>query len=89
MGRHDQRGADSNYVCSNCKGGACEVCVDGLRVYFTEVTICRCKKKDHEDKMRGEPRLNQIADPFDGSVHAPGLVVTEDGTVTRDVKPYE
>ncbi len=34
------------------------------------------------DSPSGEPVLNQVADPFDGSVHGPGLKVDKDGTVT-------
>lgn len=34
------------------------------------------------DAPSGEPELEQVQDPFDGSVHAPGLRVYIDGTVT-------
>lgn len=42
------------------------------------------------DSPSGEPVLNQIRDPFTGAVHAPGLVVNEDGTVVftdRNTEP--
>lgn len=35
------------------------------------------------DAPSGEPVLEQIRDPFNGSVHTPGLEVTEDGKVLR------
>lgn len=34
------------------------------------------------DAPSGEPVLSQVKDPFTGTVHAPGLEVAEDGTVT-------
>lgn len=35
------------------------------------------------DAPSGEPVLEQVQDPFTGSVHGPGLEVTIDGDVIR------
>jgi hypothetical protein len=34
------------------------------------------------DSPSGEPVLNQVRDPFDGSVHGPGMRVDQDGTIS-------
>ena len=34
------------------------------------------------DSPSGEPVLNQVQDPFTGSVHGPLMEVDQDGTVT-------
>jgi hypothetical protein len=39
--------------------------------------ICECRKKDHG----GEPREQQIRDPFTNEIVAPGLTVDMDGNV--------
>lgn len=89
MSRHDQQVQKAQMVCAECKAGVCEFCVDGLRLFYTNETICTCGRTDHSDKMRGEPRLGQVRDPFTGDIHAPGLVVTEDGTVEfTDGNPF-
>lgn len=35
------------------------------------------------DAPSGEPVLQQVLDPFTGSVHCPGLEVTNDGRILR------
>lgn len=81
--RHSQK--PPIFVCSHCQAGNCEYCVDVLRALFSQKMICECKRARH----LGEPVEQQIADPFTGTVHAPGLVVEADGTVVRDQNRME
>lgn len=40
-------------ICSNCRMGACCVCVDVLRLStYTDWTICGCGKGDHAAEVR-------------------------------------
>jgi len=79
------------WVCTHCIKGDCNSCIDVGRVLMSPlpvsefVPICKCKRPGHD----GEPVNQQIRDPFDGSVHAPGLVITEDGEVKRHASPPE
>lgn len=54
------------------------MCPDKIFLILGKDTVCTCKKSGHEDAITGEPRRNQIQDPFTGDVHAPGLVVKAD-----------
>lgn len=82
MARHDQKPRYEKipFVCEECKFGACANCVDVLRMVYSDITICQCKRSGHS----GDPTDNQIVDPFTGSVHAPGLTVSRDGKVEFD-----
>lgn len=67
-------------VCSACHEGECEDCVDVSRTrtgVFSK-TICQCQRKGHNI----EAPSTQILDPESGTVFAPGLQVSIDGTVT-------
>lgn len=75
MARHDQK--PPRAVCSNCRNGNCEGCVDVLRSVYTDDKLCDCRRKNHT----GEPMSQQILDPETGTVHAPGLTVDSDGKV--------
>ena len=79
MAKHDQKVEQKHMVCSNCKAGRCEECVDILRILYTDKMICECTRKNHN----GEPRDQQILDPESGTVYGPGLTVSEDGEVKR------
>ena len=78
--KHNKQGmkVPNDFVCDMCKLSSCENCIDVLRAVYTDDTICKCKRKDHS----GEPVNQQVRDPFDGSVHAPNAVISEDGQVT-------
>lgn len=77
--RHDQKPDKKHMTCSNCQAGNCEQCVDVTRILLGRAgLICQCTRRGHS----GEPRDKQIADPETGAVHAPGLAVQQDGTVT-------
>lgn len=80
MGRHDQTPKKRDMTCPSCKKGNCHDCVDILRAVYTEEMICTCTRKNHA----GEANVNQILDPFTGSVHATGLTVSADGEVDID-----
>lgn len=81
MSRHDQRGSlAGTFVCTNCKNKECGACIDVARAVISDVTICNCKRSGHS----GDPAEKQIADPFTGDIHAPGLVVTKEGEVRVD-----
>ena len=90
MARHDQKSyADKKpWTCRECRFGDCPHCVDVGR-YTAHLVLhnttefkpmCACKRVGHS----GEPNENQVADPIDGSVHGPGVVVSEGGEVTFD-----
>lgn len=70
-------GSPALFVCARCQASDCEQCVDVLRVIVNLSPICHCTIQGHD----GEPINQQILDPTTGDVHAPGLVVKEDGTV--------
>lgn len=44
-----------------------------------------CQSPSHT----GEPALVQVRDPFTSDVHAPGMIIKEDGEIVKEVKPYE
>lgn len=77
--RHAQKGKADTFVCTKCKAGECNGCIDILRSLYSERLICHCKAAGHS----GEPNEKQILDPETGTVHAPGLTVSIDGEVTR------
>jgi hypothetical protein len=79
MARHDQRPSETKMTCLWCNRGKCTECIDILRIIAGLDTICNCKLPNHA----GEPRDQQVLDPETGVVHAPGLTVDPDGTVTR------
>lgn len=81
MAHHDQRTSPPLMVCPECKRDSCETCVDRLRMFYTDMTICTCTRTDHELKRDGEPVVRQVKDPFNGYIHAPGLTVSPDGEV--------
>jgi hypothetical protein len=39
------------------------------------------------DAPSGEPVLEQVVDPFTGSVHCPGMEVTKDGKIIKRDNP--
>lgn len=83
MARHDQKPYTTKapFVCSECKIGACSACIDILRAVIPgSESLCQCTREGHD----GEPFCSQIADPFNGSVHGPGAVISKDGGVTFD-----
>lgn len=80
MAKHDQKTKDEHMACSFCRNGVCDRCIDVVRALFSQESVCKCKKQGH----MGEPLGKQILDPETGTVHAPGLVVTNDGQVFRD-----
>ena len=67
----------TGFVCSFCLMTECDKCVDIIRISSGYKLICTCKLVAHA----GEPRDQQILDPATGTVFAPGLGVTKDGTV--------
>lgn len=79
MSKHSQRPDKSLMTCMRCKNGDCNNCVDVLRMVYTDQTICQCTRKNHS----GEPVDQQIADPFTGAIHAPGLTVEPNGEIHR------
>lgn len=87
MKRHNRQGKPRTdlkpFVCTHCQEGNCDSCIDIGRVMMVRVAdfvpICKCKTPGHD----GEPVDQQVKDPFTGTVHAPGLEVSEDGTVTK------
>lgn len=79
--KHDQRPAQYLMVCPRCKEDKCEECVDRLRAIYASNLLCKCSRKLHNEKMSGEPILNQIRDPETGAVYAPGLEVSQEGEV--------
>lgn len=83
--RHDQKPDKKNMTCTPCGRGHCEECVDIIRMLFTKNRICQCTRKGHD----GEPINQQIKDPETGTVYAPGLTVTEDGTVNFNESPSD
>lgn len=74
-------GSPALFVCARCQSGDCEQCIDVMRVIVNLVPICHCPIPEHD----GEPFKQQILDPTTGDVHAPGLIVKEDGSIERDV----
>lgn len=81
MARHDQRAIPKDTVCMSCQRDDCGNCVDVIRAIagFME-ELCNCKRKKHST----EPNTQQILDPDTGTVYAPGLHVTQEGTVVRE-----
>ena len=78
MARHDQKPKREHLVCKPCSEGNCARCVDVYRYLSGKKDpICECRKKDHG----GEPREQQIRDPFTNEIVAPGLTVDMDGNV--------
>jgi hypothetical protein len=84
MARHDQKTDRRHMVCKACEVGNCVECIDVLRMVYTNKTICECIRQNHS----GEPRDQQILDPESGTVFAPGLKVTIDGTVERNANRH-
>lgn len=71
------------WSCTHCQEGNCNGCTDILRAVYEMDPVCKCKRPGHS----GEPKRNQILDPADGTVYAPGLTVSSDGEVKRGVQP--
>lgn len=68
--------------CPSCRGGNCSNCADRVLVLLGRDRVCSCGRSTHEDAINGEPRINQVEDPFTGDVHAPGAIVeSETGKV--------
>jgi hypothetical protein len=80
MSRHDQRPKPRDMTCPACKKGECSNCVDILRAIYSEEMICTCTRANHA----GEANVEQVLDPFTGSVHGPGATVTADGELEID-----
>lgn len=80
MARHDQKGQAHKFVCPKCREDKCVECFDIVRIFANLPAICFCTRRNHS----GEPRDNQVADPFTGDVHAPGLTVTYEGEVIKN-----
>lgn len=80
-GKHSQKPSDGMMTCPHCRDGRCEDCVDRLLLLARKDPMCTCKKSGHYDAVRGEPRRQQVLDPFTGDVHGPGLTVSPDGEV--------
>jgi hypothetical protein len=79
MGRHTQQPVERKFVCTFCKEGNCNQCIDVARALLSMSLICDCTAEGHD----GEPNRQQILDPETGAVHAPGLVVTQEGEVIK------
>lgn len=77
--KHSQRPTKRDMTCPNCKWNNCAECVDVVLILAGRPTVCTCTRRCHS----GEPIDQQVLDPFTGTVHAPGLEVAEDGTITR------
>lgn len=70
------------FNCPECRNGACQNCPDRILLILGRDLVCSCTKANHQELVSGEPRLQQIEDPFTGDVHGPGMVVSaEDGQV--------
>lgn len=78
---HSQKHEKKHMICTACGLGNCNECVDIMRAVYSKSDICECTKASHS----GEPRDKQILDPDTGAVHAPDLVVDQDGTVEKEV----
>lgn len=85
MARHSQRPDNSLMVCPQCKADNCVECIDVLRVAYATDTICTCTRRGHA----GEPRDSQVLDPETNVVHAPGLTVSQEGTISKIVPTLE
>lgn len=85
MAKHDQRPDKRLMQCVPCKNDNCSGCVDVTLILLGREPICTCERKKHG----GEPRDNQVRDPFSGTVVGPGMVLTEDGVVTIHRAPVE
>jgi hypothetical protein len=80
--RHSQRPIEKRPPqCKACSLGFCAECVDVIRIltgaYQTSGPACGCRNDGHD----GEPRDQQVKDPFTGDIHGPGMIAKEDGTV--------
>lgn len=84
-GRRDSYAPKEPFVCTHCQYGKCDECSDILRVIANLSEICMCQSPSHT----GEPALVQVRDPFTSDVHAPGMIIKEDGEIVKEVKPYE
>lgn len=75
----------TEFICTHCSAGDCNNCSDIMRIIVNLPEICQCARPEHS----GEPVNQQILDPETGDVHAPGMVIHEDGSIEKDVKPSE
>lgn len=79
MARNSQKVDRRHMICENCRMDFCEGCVDILLMAVGRDGFCECQRQGHA----GEPVDKQILDPDTGTVYAPGLIVDDDGKVTR------
>ena len=70
-----------NKACLPCSLGRCYDCAEiGFLVAGHGANYkCGCTRPNHS----GEPARKQVKDPFTGAVHAPGMEIAEDGTISR------
>jgi hypothetical protein len=81
-GGHNQQTNEKLFDCPSCRGGNCSNCVDRIMVLLGRPTTCTCGRSGHDDAITGEPRSNQVEDPFTGDIHGPGATIkAESGEV--------
>jgi hypothetical protein len=74
--------------CPACREGNCNSCPDKVMILLGKERICTCKRSGHDDLVNGEPRTQQVQDPFTEDIHAPGLIVkAESGALERTSLP--
>lgn len=78
---HRQNASKALMTCLPCRMDGCGDCVDKIMLLLGRPQICGCERQLHDEKIQGEPRLEQIRDPVTGDVYAPGLVAKHDGGV--------
>ena len=68
--------------CPACREGNCVKCPDRIFLILRKEPVCTCKRAGHDDAISGEPRTNQVQDPFTGDIHGPAAIVrSETGEV--------
>jgi hypothetical protein len=76
------------FNCPACRSGECVNCPDRTFLLLGKEPVCTCKRTDHNDKIAGEPRIQQVEDPFTGDIHGPGLIIdAESGTLKSKAIP--
>jgi hypothetical protein len=89
-GGHSQQINEKLFDCPSCRDGSCSNCPDRILALLGRDRVCSCGRSGHEDSITGEPRSNQVEDPFTGDIHGPGATVkAESGEVEFAPRPSE